>query len=97
MDFFFVSEVTKCYNFLIKKHMREVNIPLIEPASSYKSGGDRIRAKAQRGGTVTSLAELAREKGILEFREFGDGVAKATAMDKLKNTGASKDQRQSVL
>ena len=36
------------------------------------------------------LVDLAREKGVLEFREFGDEDAETAAMDKLMRASASK-------
>ena len=50
-------------------------------------GWNQLIVRTEKG---RKLVELAREKGVLEFREFGGGDAKAAAMDKLKNAAASK-------
>ena len=50
-------------------------------------GWNQLIVRSEKG---QKLVELAREKGVLEFREFGDDDAKAAAMDKLKKASASK-------
>ena len=50
-------------------------------------GWNQLIVRSEKG---QKLVELAREKGILEFREFGGADAKDAAMDKLKKAAASK-------
>ncbi|MDO4870171.1 MAG: Coenzyme F420 hydrogenase/dehydrogenase, beta subunit C-terminal domain [Bacillota bacterium] len=50
-------------------------------------GWNQLIVRSEKG---QKLVELAREKGVLEFREFGGEDAKAAALDKLKNASASK-------
>ena len=50
-------------------------------------GWNQLIVRSDKGA---ALVALAREKGVLEFREFGDEDAKAAAMDKLKKASASK-------
>ena len=50
-------------------------------------GWNQLIVRTEKG---QKLVELAREKGVLEFREFGDEEAAAAAMDKLMRASASK-------
>ena len=50
-------------------------------------GWNQLIVRSEKG---QKLVELAREKGVLEFRFFGDADAKAAAFDKLKKAAASK-------
>ena len=50
-------------------------------------GWNQLIVRSEKG---QKLVELAREKGVLEFREFGGADAKDAALDKLKKAAASK-------
>ena len=50
-------------------------------------GWNQLIVRTEKG---QKLVDLAREKGVLEFREFGDEEAAAAAMDKLMRASASK-------
>lgn len=50
-------------------------------------GWNQLIVRTKKG---EELVKIAREKGILEFREFGDDAAYAQALEKLKKASASK-------
>ena len=53
-------------------------------------GWNQLIVRSAKG---QQLVDLAREKGVLEFREFGDEEAEAAAMNKLMRASASKREK----
>ena len=53
-------------------------------------GWNQLIVRTEKG---QKLIDLAREKGVLEFRSFGDEEAEAAALEKIMRASASKREK----